>query len=635
MAVPYVTRRTAALFLCLGFFVALLAAQQPPQTPPETTFRSSVDLVTIDVSVLDRHRQPVRGLTAADFTVLDSGAPQQIVSFKAIDLPDRQAFQAVWMRDIAPDVATNRFDAERIVVLLLDDYNVAIDPAHGKTTRAIARRIIEELGPSDLGAVLYTFWHKNGQEFTSDRARLLASVDRFTAMGRTPPPPSACPDNQCVHAVMRSVADVLRRWPERRKLLVYISPEGTFTFGPRNVEQNQAEVNATAVSSVPDLERTFKALQTANVNVYQYDPRGLRDSLDLMNGGIGMYADNTGGRTVTRTNDPETRVGEMFVENRSYYLLGIEPTRRPAAGEFRPIRVQVNRPDVVVRTRTGYFGDAPDGASRRSRNSPAETELDKAMDGAAPTGDLPLTLTVAPFGRTGQRTATVAIVAGLDRPAALAGKDVVQIAARAFDQGTPLRVSKGVATATLQLTPRTSSRDTHFDVSTKLDLAPGRYEIRLAMESTTASARGSAFIAVTVPDFLKDPLTLSGVVLARIPAARPAGSDPLANLLPFTPTTVRTFSGRDRVRALLRVYQGGKRDAAAVTLSARIADRADRNVYERSVTLPPTAFATAARVAESGLTLPLAELAPGPYLLSIEASDGMTRTVRHVRFAIE
>ncbi len=632
MTVLAPTRSVAVVAGGLAISAALLTAQQP-QAPPATTFRSSVDLVTIDVSVLDRDRQPVRGLTASDFTVLDGGAAQQIISFKAIDLPDRQAFQAAWMRDTAPDVATNRFDAERIVVLLLDDYNVSTDPAHGQTVRAIARGIVNQLGPSDVAAVLYTFWHKNSQEFTSDRARLLASIDRFTAMGRTPPPPSACPDNQCVTAVMRSVAEILRRWPERRKMLAYISPEGTYNFGPKNIEQNQAEANATAFSSVPDLQRTFRALQTANINVYQYDSRGLKESLDIMNGGIGMFADNTGGRTVTRTNDPETRVGEMFVENGSYYLLGIEPTRRPAVGEFRPIRVQVNRPGVVVRTRTGYFGEAPGNAGRRS--TPDETELDKAMDGAAPTGALPLTLTVAPFARPGQRTATVAIVAGLDRPAALAGKDVVQIAARAFDQATPSRVSKGVATATLQLTPRTSGRDTHYDVPTTLELAPGRYEIRLAMESTVASARGSAFISVTVPDFLKDPLALSGVVLAKIPAARPAGRHALANLLPFTPTTVRSFSASDRVHALLRVYQGGKRDAAAVTLAARITDGADRRVYERSVILPSTAFVTAGRVAESGLTLPLAELVPGPYLLSIDATDGKATTVRHVRFAVE
>ena len=85
--------RLTVLVVVLRAWVQVFA-QQSPQTPPATTFRSSVDLVTIDVSVLDQNRQPVRGLTAADFTVLDAGVPQRIASFKAIDLPNRPAVDA-------------------------------------------------------------------------------------------------------------------------------------------------------------------------------------------------------------------------------------------------------------------------------------------------------------------------------------------------------------------------------------------------------------------------------------------------------------------------------------------------------------------------------------------------------------
>ncbi len=37
---------------------------------PQTTFRAGTDLVQVDVSVLDNERRPVRGLTAAYFTLL-------------------------------------------------------------------------------------------------------------------------------------------------------------------------------------------------------------------------------------------------------------------------------------------------------------------------------------------------------------------------------------------------------------------------------------------------------------------------------------------------------------------------------------------------------------------------------------
>jgi hypothetical protein len=59
---------TACVILSLG---VVAAAPQTPQQKP--TFRSSVDVVHLDVSVLDRDRKPVRGLTAKDFTVYDDG----------------------------------------------------------------------------------------------------------------------------------------------------------------------------------------------------------------------------------------------------------------------------------------------------------------------------------------------------------------------------------------------------------------------------------------------------------------------------------------------------------------------------------------------------------------------------------
>jgi hypothetical protein len=58
------------------------------QVQPVPLFRTGVNLVTVDVSVLDKDRRPVRGLTADDFTILENGLPQPVAAFTAIDLPD-------------------------------------------------------------------------------------------------------------------------------------------------------------------------------------------------------------------------------------------------------------------------------------------------------------------------------------------------------------------------------------------------------------------------------------------------------------------------------------------------------------------------------------------------------------------
>ena len=441
-----------------------------------------------------------------------------------------------------------------------------------------------------------------------------------------------CPYNECVTTAMRGIAEVLRQgWSGRRKTIAFISPQGHYGVGPQNVEYGAA--NYALWNSGPDLLRTFRTLQEANINVYQYDPRDLMASLDLVNP-IGMFADNTGGRTVTRTNAPETRVTEMFVENSSYYMLGFQPPKTTPDGKFRPVDVKVLRPDVEVRARAGYFGPAP-ARNERPPKRP-ESTLDKVMAGALPKGDLPMTLTAAPFAIPGRVGATVAIIGGIDRPRELPAKDVVEVAARAFDESRADRRSRGVATAKVQLTRRAAARGmVHYDVATRLDLAPGRYQVRLALESPAAGLTGSAFVSVTVPDFAKDPLSLSGIVLGRLPLTPPAGKDALAGLVPFTPTTMRTFSQTDRVGALVRVYQGDRALPTAVTIRNRLIDQTDRTIVDDTTRLGLDVFQATPRTSEHRLELPLAELAPGEYLLSIEASrEGAATQTRYVRIKI-
>src|SRR5215468_2419083 len=91
--------------------VLALGAMVGGQTPQ---FRAGVDLIQLDVSVLDKktHR-PVRGLTMADFSVLEDGRQQPIAAFAAVDVPDPPAVPVVdgkpvtWLRDVPPDVQSN------------------------------------------------------------------------------------------------------------------------------------------------------------------------------------------------------------------------------------------------------------------------------------------------------------------------------------------------------------------------------------------------------------------------------------------------------------------------------------------------------------------------------------------------
>jgi hypothetical protein len=70
-------RRVTALIRVLAVLPLSAALRQTaPQATPK--FKSGVELVVLDVSALDEKRQPVRGLSGDDFTVLEDGKPQAI-----------------------------------------------------------------------------------------------------------------------------------------------------------------------------------------------------------------------------------------------------------------------------------------------------------------------------------------------------------------------------------------------------------------------------------------------------------------------------------------------------------------------------------------------------------------------------
>src|SRR6185503_3054844 len=82
----------ATLSACFSGVVGLAAAAEPPATPPAGTFTGSAAVAVVEVPVqVVRGGQPVRGLTAADFTVWAGKQRQQIVGFETLDVDALQA----------------------------------------------------------------------------------------------------------------------------------------------------------------------------------------------------------------------------------------------------------------------------------------------------------------------------------------------------------------------------------------------------------------------------------------------------------------------------------------------------------------------------------------------------------------
>src|SRR5687767_2009215 len=69
-------RNALAITLLLG---GVLSAQQTNPNPPQPpTFRSSVQLIEVDVRVFDKEGRFVTTLTRDDFEIVEEGAPQKV-----------------------------------------------------------------------------------------------------------------------------------------------------------------------------------------------------------------------------------------------------------------------------------------------------------------------------------------------------------------------------------------------------------------------------------------------------------------------------------------------------------------------------------------------------------------------------
>ena len=113
-------------------------------------------MTPVDVSVLNKKdRSPVRGLKAADFTVLEDGKPQPIVVFTPVDVVPPVPLPAAsdpggWTRTVPHDVTSNDYveaPENRLFVLYIDDAMLPADPAVLKSVKDIGRKVIDRLGP--------------------------------------------------------------------------------------------------------------------------------------------------------------------------------------------------------------------------------------------------------------------------------------------------------------------------------------------------------------------------------------------------------------------------------------------------------------------------------------------------------
>lgn len=644
--------------------VVALAGQSAPQQLP--SFRSGVDIIRLDVSVLDKDRRPVRNLKAEDFVITVDGASQPIVAFEAVVLPPRETPTAAWMRDVAPDVKTNALGEPRLFVIIMDDAQTPMDPYMVNSAKTIARGIVDQLSPSDLASVVFTKDNRGAQELTSDRARLLAAIDSFH-FGWIPE--MGWLMGSYSQSTVRQAVSFLRGRAHGRSAIMLIGVGGgiakdaDFTSrsdsagivaenpDPSARDDREARIQAmvglsalaqdAALARVPIYGFSIAGLMAAGqASVNRMVPPDLRapvfteSSARAGNEGFQTLASASGGRAIVGDNEPARFVPAIFEENSAYYIIGYRATYGLSDGRSHRLKVRVNKPGATVFPSDRVLLSQKPRTQKTAVAPPPP--LLRAIADIVPTSDVQMAVTAAAFafppGRD-PKAATTGVLASLriTRPApAEQEAEQIQVMAKVF---TPQGKEVGTVRQNAVLRLRPSGSDARFDVLTQLGLKPGRYSVRFSAHSVVLGKTGSVYTDVTVPDFDKEKLSLSGVVISGDDMLVAAPKDAFATVIPVVPTTERDFSRLDRARAFVRIYQKGKQPAAPVDVTVRVTDANGSDVITKTGEVAADAF-RAARSADYIYELPLRTLTPGAHLLTIEAKLGSITTRRDVRFAV-
>jgi Ca-activated chloride channel family protein len=293
-----------------GISVASLHAQAP--APPETTFRSSVDVVTIQTSVRDARGRAVQGLTPADFEVRDNGEVRPVL-----------------------EIRTDRRSPISIAILVDMSGSMRVGSKIAMARQAFDS-VLMQLRDGEDEAGLFTFdstLHER-HALTSNLATLKDGLAVFEPFGNT--------------SLYDATAATARRLAEStaaRKAVIVLT-DGTDTSS----EMTPGQVSGVASSiDVP----VYVLATVASADQRAADGAAERRSSDVAD--LRQLAEWTGGRFAFAKSLVETvsLAAGLVDELRQQYVLAIEAA---SSREWRRLDVRVKTPSAIVKARTGYYG---------------------------------------------------------------------------------------------------------------------------------------------------------------------------------------------------------------------------------------------------------------------------------------
>lgn len=536
------------------------AAPPAPDQPP--VFRTGVEVLPLDVTVLDRDGRQVVDLTAAEFQVEVDGKPRKIVSAEYIKLTDALAAGTA-PRGPAPVVAAppppdygissngGGGPQGRAILLLVDQGNIRFGAARPVMQNAL--KFIDRLQPNDRLALVAVPAPGELVDFTTDHGKVREAMLRVT--GRVTPQPRR-------FNISVTEAFAIYRRSDATLITQVIARECAGVFGAADVERCERDVEQEAAEIVGDqrqqTDRSVNAIrgvlkslgglegQKSVVLISEGlvleslgseldDLAGIaadvRASLDVLLLEVAPFDATQSQRPTTAAEDRRLQeegllmlagmargtlhrvvASAEFAFRRieqslaGYYLLGVEPGTSDRDGRRHRIEVKTVRRGVSIQARRAFL--SPEGPPA---SSPAEA-LKRTLRSPSAATALPLRAATWTYKEPGTSRVRLVVAAEVER----ATDDPLQYATGlviATKEGKVIAASEEAR----ELTP-VEGDETRATYAGIVTVDPGSYRMRVAL-ADAEKRTGSLEREVLAWQLNGDTLTLGDLLLAPAPAA--------------------------------------------------------------------------------------------------------------------
>ena len=343
---------------------------------------------------------------------------------------------------------------------------------------------------------------------------------------------------------------------------------------------------------------------------------------------------STGGFLIANTNDYRTPLQRIGEDVNTYYELTYVPTNREYDGHFHKLQVKVNRPDVRIQARSGYF------ALPKTESSPVpvfELPMLAALNAKPMPRDFEYKAALLHFGPASERV-RCGVVVELPLANVIVTRDEAKVTYQAhFSVLAIIKDAQGSIVEKVSedvpfggpLDKLPAFQQWQYHLSRQITLTPGRYTLETALmdrEGAKSAAKRAVFV-VAPPA----PIAMSNIVVVRRLEALTDPQDPLQfqgkRIMPMLAPEVK---GGDEVQMFVTLYP---RNSATGAVQLTIEFLQDGAVVARGMPQvpPPDENGTIRYIASS----PTTGLKPGQYEVRFTARQADSVGAEHISLQID